>query len=635
MPNQDYLRWSAQSLKQLMINKLTEQGKFSDQIFEGSNLSVLIDIFSYTYDVLSYYLNYSASEAMFTDSQVYENMNRIVKLVAYNPHGFITSTVATTMSLRGALTDVDTSEYVIPKFTTISTGTSDSRGKEINFSFVKDYSFLVENGVLIDPNFIPMIYNGTWTVYPDVLVSTGIPYETFTLINLDLSSTNRRYLGHPFIYVYVKRTITGCYEEFQTVTSLFESAGPDSKMVEIRVNENKQYTLTFGDDVYGQKLVQGDILYVVFLESNGTDGEIGVDTFESSAVLNVRIDGFQKNFIQNTLLDYTNNDYITDVDLAQVQLTNNEVSSYVQDFETVDEIRANAPLATRMAGRLLTAQDFQQYIIHHYLGTYEISDVKAQNNWSYMVEFQQWLYLNGLSSDRPTGCLTSDIRYYGYKFADTTDFNNVYVWLKSKNANGEPVSQTTKVVIEQDVENIKALTSEVVMLDPFITFLSPYVSHVDPNNPPQQYIPTWDNDFSNFDQNKYYKIALVRDVNSMVSVARIKQNAYTFIKEFFDVSNNTLGQMIRIDNLYNQLSTINGVKEVQTIYYNPDGTTTNFNGLSFIAWTPKIVRGLDYVIVSGAYKLKNFQFPLLYDVNSLKDRIVVTSENFKINSIEI
>ena len=52
-----YVAFDAVSLKDLIIERLNENEVFTDQNYEGSNLSSLIDIISYSYHTLIYYLN--------------------------------------------------------------------------------------------------------------------------------------------------------------------------------------------------------------------------------------------------------------------------------------------------------------------------------------------------------------------------------------------------------------------------------------------------------------------------------------------------------------------------------------------------------------------------------------------------
>ena len=74
-----YAAFDAQSLKLLMQQRLTQNGVFTDQIFEGSNFNNLLDVVAYSYNVLLFYLNQTSNESLFSNSQLYENMNKIVK----------------------------------------------------------------------------------------------------------------------------------------------------------------------------------------------------------------------------------------------------------------------------------------------------------------------------------------------------------------------------------------------------------------------------------------------------------------------------------------------------------------------------------------------------------------------------
>src|SRR5271154_4100937 len=87
LPTNAYATFDAVSLKRLIIDRLNQTSFFTDQNFQGSNISALIDLIAYSYHTLLYYLNQTASESLFTEAQLYENMNRIVKAIDYNPVG--------------------------------------------------------------------------------------------------------------------------------------------------------------------------------------------------------------------------------------------------------------------------------------------------------------------------------------------------------------------------------------------------------------------------------------------------------------------------------------------------------------------------------------------------------------------
>ncbi len=56
--NQDsYVAFDAVSLKDLIIERLNANNNFTDQNYEGSNLSSLLDVICYSFHTLIYYLN--------------------------------------------------------------------------------------------------------------------------------------------------------------------------------------------------------------------------------------------------------------------------------------------------------------------------------------------------------------------------------------------------------------------------------------------------------------------------------------------------------------------------------------------------------------------------------------------------
>ena len=77
-----YVAFDAVSLKDLIIERLNENKIFTDQNFEGSNLSSLIDIISYSYHTLIYYLNKNSAESSFTQAEIYENINHFKSISA-------------------------------------------------------------------------------------------------------------------------------------------------------------------------------------------------------------------------------------------------------------------------------------------------------------------------------------------------------------------------------------------------------------------------------------------------------------------------------------------------------------------------------------------------------------------------
>ena len=87
-----YLRFDAFSMKDLINRKLSEDSELTDFIYEGSNLSIFIDIVSAMFESLAFNLNQSAAESMMSDSNIYSNISRLVKFLGYSPAGYKAST---------------------------------------------------------------------------------------------------------------------------------------------------------------------------------------------------------------------------------------------------------------------------------------------------------------------------------------------------------------------------------------------------------------------------------------------------------------------------------------------------------------------------------------------------------------
>ena len=132
LPQDAYVAFDATTLKDFIIQRLNENEKFTDQNYEGSNLAAVIDIIAYSYHVLLFYLNNTAAEVDFNQATLYENMNRIVKLIGYKPTGKQTSIVPIkTVAGQG----LGKGNYTIRKY---SYFLADSNTQ---YTFIDDYSF--------------------------------------------------------------------------------------------------------------------------------------------------------------------------------------------------------------------------------------------------------------------------------------------------------------------------------------------------------------------------------------------------------------------------------------------------------------------------------------------------------------
>jgi hypothetical protein len=262
-----YAAFDALSLKNLIIKRLNSNDVFTDQNFEGSNISSIIDIVAYAYHVLLFYLNRTSSESSFTNAELYENINKIVKLINYSPVGNQTSILPF---------QATASQQLIPETYTIQRY-SYFTVNGVNYSFNNDISFTKATSgteFLSDFSGQNLLYQGTYVEYP-TYVAAGEPFEVITLTVVD-NAGNNIVIDHFNIDVYVRDNTTSnpTWSKWSPTASLFLERS-NSLKYEIRLNESGRYEIKFGNNINGKQLNAGDEVAIYYLKSSGTSGQIG------------------------------------------------------------------------------------------------------------------------------------------------------------------------------------------------------------------------------------------------------------------------------------------------------------------------------------------------------------------------
>ena len=383
-----------------------------------------MNLFAWTFECMQYILNSTASDVFFSDTTVYENMNRLVKLLSYRPKAYRSSQCE--FSVAGEFASSYSATLTIPRFTHLETGKNDSSGNPIIYAFTKDYTFTVRNGSVLTPAKKPILTNGQFYVYEFENASTGAKYESF-----DTSGINEK-VDDSSMSIFMKWVDDDGednWEEVSIVDSLVLDASSTDLACEQTLLEDKEISIKFGDGVHGKIPPDGAMIYLVYLKSNGAGGKITAGDIKSST-LRCRIDGMtntddflnmcyggKDNFDSQYSLFKSSG--TTVFSTSKLVLSNTEDSSDVEDYEDIDEIRANAPDSFRRGERLITASDFKSFVLENFSS--RIKDAYVCNNVDYCLNFFKWLDENGK--------LSPSIGLSGYSYSDANNFNNVYIWL--------------------------------------------------------------------------------------------------------------------------------------------------------------------------------------------------------------
>jgi len=600
----NYAAFDALSLKSLIIKRLNSNTVFTDQNFEGSNISAVIDIIAYAYNVLLFYLNQTAAESTFSTATIYENINKIVKLLGYNPVGFQTAILPFKAYANYQL---PAGTYTVPRYTYFTiNGTVYSFNGDITFT--KSTSGTEYLSVFSDQN---LLYQGSYTEYP-TYVATGQPLETITMVIVD-NNNNNIIIDHFNIDVYVRDNTATIpkWVKWESTQSLFLERSNALKY-EIRLNEDGRYEIKFGNNVNGKQLNTNDEVAIYYINSNGTSGQVGANTLNGNTPFIYNPVRFSQIKADTTpanlrLLDQR--------ELNLLSFENLDPSTKFVAAESVANIKANATNTFKSQFRLVTTEDFQNYILKNYSNI--LASVKVVNNWDYLSQHIKYFYDLGVS--KPS--LESRVLFNQVKFADSCNFNNIYVYsvpklekITSLSTRANYINTAQKNLIINNVNRTKLATAEVVFNDPvYMQFdlglklqnevLTPEIS-----------------------DNCYLQIS--RDLTSKRNPETIRQLVASIIVDYFATTKDNLGKLISLTDLSSQINAIEGIVDVKTIRI--DGTTTySAPGINFLAFNP-VYPYDDINIISQDTQLPFFKFPFLNNSTNFIDKITVITPSLQL-----
>lgn len=607
LPINGYAAFDALSLKNLIIARLNSSNAYTDQRYEGSNISAVIDIIAYAYHVLLFYLNRTAAESTFTTAELYENVNKIVKLIGYNPIGYQTAILPFQATANSNLAS---NTYTIPRYSYFSLNGT-------NYSFNSDITFTYNNStgtptVITDLQDNALLYQGTYSEYP-TYNATGSPFEVLTLTMVDPTGKNI-ILDHFNIDVYVRNgnNSNAHWVQWTPTQSLFLEKSNATKY-EIRLNENGRYEIKFGNDVTGQQLTANSQVAVYYLQSDGTKGQVGPNSLNGKSLYYYNTPRF--NSIVADVIPGTLN-IITSRDSSNIVFSNTDPSTNFVAAENVASIKLNAPNTFRSQYRLITPDDFANYINKNYSNI--IVSTQVVNNWDYISGNLKYYFDLGITDPNTQ----SRVLFNQVKFADSSNFNNVYIYavpkltkISSLTTRVNYLNNSQKQLIINQLKNLKLTTAEVIINDPVYVEVSLGV-----NVPGIALDPSIGNST---------QLVITRDITSNTTAASIQNQVASIFQNYFATTNDNLGILIDINGgLANQILAINGVVSVATQYTDTEGNVYTVPGVSLLIYNP-VYPYSDINIYTQNVPLPYFKFPYLKDAANFSKNINVVTPSIQ------
>ena len=202
------------------------------------------------------------------------------------------------------------------------------------------------------------------------------------------------------------------------------------------------------------------------------------------------------------------------------------------------------------------------------------------------------------------------------KFANSCNFNNIYVYMIPKNELQQYITPPQKEIIVNGLKDSKTITSHIVPMDPVYMYLDFYVEKLDEYPTPNNL--------------NLSKLIITKNQNSRRADSAIKADIEKIFKKYFNRDVNTLGQIINIYQISTDILNIDSVDRIQT--YRSD-TDTYVEGISLLFWNNTYPEA-DANVFSQNVQLENFKYPIFNSINNLFSRLDIIEKQSSVKAAD-
>ena len=311
-------------IKLNLKNFLRQQEQFSDYDFEGSGLSVLIDLLAYNTHYNAYYLNMVANESFLDTALLRDSIVSHAKTLGYTPRSFTAPVAFVNISVESF--DTTPARLTIPRGYVFLSQIIDNTS--YNFITLDDVS-VTKTGTTFEFENVA-IYEGQLVDLTFVYSRQDNPKRIFSLPNENIDTKTLK--------VSIRPTESSTESEvFEMVSDVVEIDG-NSSVYFLQEGTEGTYQIYFGDGNLGKELPDGAYVTVSYLITNG-DAANGADGFVGTQL----IDGFSE-FVVSTVSPAAGGDV----------------------RENSENIRRSAISQFSSQNRLVTFKDYESYILANY-----------------------------------------------------------------------------------------------------------------------------------------------------------------------------------------------------------------------------------------------------------------------------
>jgi len=324
------------TIKQNLKTFLNQQSQFTDYDFEGSGLSVLIDLLAYNTHYNAYYLNMVANESFLDSALLRDSVVSHAKTLGYVPYSQKAPVAAINFTAQSASSN--SGSLTIPSGFSFLSNQIDNTA--YNFIVLEEVTVSKANNnyYFDDLN----IYEGQLITYIFNYSQSENPKQIFDLPDANIDTATIKVTSLPS----VGNTQVTVYNKVSDILDVTAT----SEVFYLQESKSGKFQIYFGNDVIGKKLPDGAVVSVTYLVTNATAANKANNFVATSTLV-------------DSLSESITNFIITPISAA--------AGGSVR--ESVDEIKFSAPTQFTSQNRLVTKSDYSSYIRKNYTSADSIS----------------------------------------------------------------------------------------------------------------------------------------------------------------------------------------------------------------------------------------------------------------------
>ena len=348
MPFTQFTSLDFDEIKAQIRDYLRANSNFTDFDFEGSNFSILIDTLAYNTYINAFNANLVANESFLDSATIRENVVSLARNIGYVPR----SKSAAKASVYFSAETTSTNPLLYLKPGLVCVGQAD--GTTYRFSTTEENYASIKGGVAefgTAENPIT-VFQGTFL--QSIFVSNNSSDQRFILDNPNIDTST--------ITVHVSNASGVLGNQYTMIDNILK-IDKKSKVFFVQEIQDEKYEILFGDDYFGKKLENNDIITVRYIVTDGENGN-----------------GAAKFSFQGVFTDKPTTDVNASTIIPSAGITVNTVQNAINGAgaESLNSIKYFAPRLYSSQHRAVTGNDYEAIIQSIYPKTETVSVVGGE-----------------------------------------------------------------------------------------------------------------------------------------------------------------------------------------------------------------------------------------------------------------